>query len=1379
MSRLPLGRSRSRSLLAGAAVAALASVYLRSAQADGTWVGAVVSFPPEYRYWNNPLNWNGDSLPTSADALFFNTCGDGSVDLGGAVENNPEITFGDWVTYTLTGTPPSGSTLQLMGNVAPQIGVGNTVQATNGSDYFANGNVIATNLDLESSSGTNIEFTGSDGGVLNIQGAVTGTSSINISSVAGGGFGDVYFANANNGYSRSVTIQSNTAARLLDSGRTGTGTVGLFGGRLDILSSTGAQALANTIFSQSGEIFADLNWADGVAPLLAPTTDSTGMVIVDNENAGGGAASITYQANNEFNFLAPALILENVQGAANPTRTVDVENGDIHTGIAGSDLQTGPDDLNRLVVTAQVNSLTDNVAGIVNLTKTGGGVLAIGGNNQTTSEGQKFVDTGTLRFLTANSYGTTTGLVGGPAQTVTLEKIGGVVSAALGIGYPTAVPANLATAGNIVGQSGAFDVDFLGDPAPVVESFINNVGALTGLRLGSSGNGSLSGKVTPYISPAGGATYYMGGGGGSLQITSVLPDFGVGTALDMGTTGTLLPGLVQLTPAGGAETYTGTTYIHAGTLEDLGAAVLSNCNNTALLTYSALLTKGAAYANAGAGAPFNGPGQILLSPTVPYIYAAGGSFGVAGGLTFDGGAVGFTGSIVLNALPGSYGDGINSELYQTELPAAAPVATAILHLGGENSSGTMTTTFAITDTVIAAKNVPVALLKSGINSILNLTASPANTYTGGTGILGGAIVINKDNELGPAPVTITEGGILHVTGGGVINFPQILKVANGAHAEGSVVDVDAGTALNLTGGSSLVAGSLQADVQQSVLEKQGGGVLNILPGFFFPDGGAANSPANTWGLKLDAGVLQINQLPGAQTQANGEAVFAGGTLHIASYGSGLIVYNQNYGFSALTTFQGTSSLLNIDGNSIFRTDGYNSSNLMGNLVVSMQPTSIFKMSGLAGGGTADASGTGSIDFSGGNVQFTPTDAHFLLPQDGEFSLHLNSTASDELLFSGCPNADVNGNLYFNDDSGSTAVSIDAATVDNTPTSVASTWTIAGTGLTSWSGTVYKESTQAIPGQLGPFTTGTVVFDRCAGAPVSVATGSLLQIDAGTVVATGGTDPFTDNSTGATSGNHVAVVNNASFEVLDVNAAIQGITGTGSLTVSDGVTANTLRLATNSGASSVGSLDIVGNSSLDIANNHLFINYGAGPDPIASVAAWLKSGYAGGAWNGPGINSSAAAANSASYGLGFADSADPGNPANLSSGTIEIKYTLLGDANLDGVVDGTDFGILAANFNKGVSRWDQGDFNYDGVVDGADFSDLAANFDKGASGADVGPPAIDDPALVAFAQAHGLMADLPEPASGFLLLFTAGAYLTRRRRKTAGRTRTASPAYSDA
>jgi hypothetical protein len=130
---------------------------------------------------------------------------------------------------------------------------------------------------------------------------------------------------------------------------------------------------------------------------------------------------------------------------------------------------------------------------------------------------------------------------------------------------------------------------------------------------------------------------------------------------------------------------------------------------------------------------------------------------------------------------------------------------------------------------------------------------------------------------------------------------------------------------------------------------------------------------------------------------------------------------------------------------------------------------------------------------------------------------------------------------------------------------------------------------------------------------------------------------------------------------------------------------------------------------------------------------------------------------------YADLADPGNPAGLATDQIEIKYTLLGDANLDGVVNGTDFTILASNLGKSVSGWDEGDFNYDGVVNGIDFTELVGNLGKSASGADVVLPASDYAAIDAFAAANGLMADVPEPTTLGLLGLAAVGILARRRR----------------
>ena len=288
--------------------------------------------------------------------------------------------------------------------------------------------------------------------------------------------------------------------------------------------------------------------------------------------------------------------------------------------------------------------------------------------------------------------------------------------------------------------------------------------------------------------------------------------------------------------------------------------------------------------------------------------------------------------------------------------------------------------------------------------------------------------------------------------------------------------------------------------------------------------------------------------------------------------------------------------------------------------------------------------------------------------------------------------------------------------------------------------------------------GTDILDL----PITVASNTTFNVNTGATLIVG--NPITINSGLTLSQTGAGTVNYESIITVQSNAAVEF--GSSSHAHELNVASNGTASLNSPNGTVVLEVDSLSNAgTVNVANNELVVNYGSGADPIATIKSQLVTGFNHGTWNGPGINSSSAASRAGTYGLGYADSADPGNPAGLASGTIEVKYTLLGDANLSGVVDGTDFGILAANFNKGVSRWDQGDFNYDNVVDGTDFGFLAANFNKGANGAAIGEPAYDDPAILAFAAANGLLADVPEPASLGLLAAGVAAALARRRRRS--------------
>ncbi len=247
--------------------------------------------------------------------------------------------------------------------------------------------------------------------------------------------------------------------------------------------------------------------------------------------------------------------------------------------------------------------------------------------------------------------------------------------------------------------------------------------------------------------------------------------------------------------------------------------------------------------------------------------------------------------------------------------------------------------------------------------------------------------------------------------------------------------------------------------------------------------------------------------------------------------------------------------------------------------------------------------------------------------------------------------------------------------------------------------------------------------------ISGAAGGSIEVSQnGTQVAFGGATSITVTDTGTndvlnftgppaipfsfsnTSGSTVNV--NGGSLVFAANAG--GSVNLGALSIAAGASASIAPATTQSPtALTLSSLSLAAGAVLDVTNNELLIDFGAGANPTPAIAAWITSGYASGTWDGSGIVSSTAQIHT-NYGLGYASYKDPGNPAGINAGYAEVLYTLLGDANLDGKVNGADFAIVAANFNQAVSAWDEGDFNYDGRDNGADFAVLAANFNQGSN-----------------------------------------------------------------
>ena len=104
--------------------------------------------------------------------------------------------------------------------------------------------------------------------------------------------------------------------------------------------------------------------------------------------------------------------------------------------------------------------------------------------------------------------------------------------------------------------------------------------------------------------------------------------------------------------------------------------------------------------------------------------------------------------------------------------------------------------------------------------------------------------------------------------------------------------------------------------------------------------------------------------------------------------------------------------------------------------------------------------------------------------------------------------------------------------------------------------------------------------------------------------------------------------------------------------------------------------------------------------LTTIAADLKTSHATNFAPGNGSIFDSSDATS-KYGLGWMNSA----------GSVTVMYTVYGDSNLDGTVNGADLTTVLSNYNKIGQSWAQGDFNYDGTVNGADLTIVLSNYNQ--------------------------------------------------------------------
>jgi hypothetical protein len=206
-----------------------------------------------------------------------------------------------------------------------------------------------------------------------------------------------------------------------------------------------------------------------------------------------------------------------------------------------------------------------------------------------------------------------------------------------------------------------------------------------------------------------------------------------------------------------------------------------------------------------------------------------------------------------------------------------------------------------------------------------------------------------------------------------------------------------------------------------------------------------------------------------------------------------------------------------------------------------------------------------------------------------------------------------------------------------------------------------------------------------------------------------------------------------------------------------------------------SVNTAAGAKLDLKNNDMVVtNTPVGAKVggnYTGLQGLIAQGYDFTSWTGPGITSSTAGTTSGLATLGIAPASavfgisgtqtDTWSGQTVGANDALIAYTYAGDGNLDGVIDGGDYGIIDNNVQiPGASGYFNGDFNYDGVIDGGDYGIIDNNFQAQGAPLITGAPQ-------SLSSGTGGVSAVPEPAAATsLVAFASAAFLKRRRRRRA-------------
>ncbi len=504
-----------------------------------------------------------------------------------------------------------------------------------------------------------------------------------------------------------------------------------------------------------------------------------------------------------------------------------------------------------------------------------------------------------------------------------------------------------------------------------------------------------------------------------------------------------------------------------------------------------------------------------------------------------------------------------------------------------------------------------------------------------------------------------------------------------------------------------------------------------------------NTTGNTTntGLDIESGSVQFSSSGGPFTHTVGNAILSGGTLTLSQHN-----------LTATTSLEvdGSAHLIVASGSTLT-----GSGTISGGLAVS--------------GGTVNTNG--NLNISG---QFTYGNASALNIASGNtFNLSggAGSFTAAYFLSNAATMAITNGGSLSSSDAVNVGDEASGTLVVDGAGSQISNAKLALWGFAAGQATITFSN-----GGVGSFTGGLQIGTGVGGAVAHVSLLSGGQLSCSTLVVGGGNSTVGSvNINGGTliATDSVNMGKGATISLIDGGLSFLGPSTSldpdttlsymgGTLNMGTGqtlVVAGQINLSSGGNKRlKIGALTITGSGQIDLSDNRLIVDYGnPGPSPLATIRSYLVEGRNGGSWTGTGVTSSTAASVAADgtnfhkTALGYGEASvvlGPGGGSfageTVDGSAVLVRYTLLGDTNLDGQVNSLDFTAMAAHFGQTGGQWTDGDYNYDGTINALDFNALATNF-----GVSIASPTLALDTLV------------PEPSALAAMLLVAGCSLRRR------------------